>query len=270
MKIIENKIKKIHLFNLFLFLQLVSYFLVSTNSSIGIEIEQSHDKDDKFSIPLIINDNYDLKPKVLSLIDLKKKESEKFFEDVEKQLIKKNILALENEIDATLFKIYSISNQERALIDYKNSITIPLLKGKDLEKKKVIGKLDYQSNILNQYAQVFIDHFGKRFNSENKYFEVEIIYSQHTILMKFKIVPTPSKHSDCIEWKQQGDKELLRTIAALQFENLSDNLFIQKDVKGFEEDFFYVAKPNQYKSWHQALAYLDLSEFIQALHNSNL
>ena len=88
--------------------------------------------------------------------------------------------------------------------------------------------------------------------------------------MKFKIVPTPSKHSDCAEWKQQGDKELLRTITALQFENLSDNLFIQKDVKGFEEDFFYVAKPNQYKSWHQALAYLDLSEFIQALHNSNL
>ena len=266
----DNAVNIIYILQAFFNSNLFSYFLVSTNSSIGIEREQSHDKDDKFSIPLIINDNYDLKPKVLSLIDLKKKESEKFFEDVEKQLIKKNILALENEIDATLFKIYSISNQERALIDYKNSITIPLLKGKDLEKKKVIGKLDYQSNILNQYAQVFIDHFGKRFNSENKYFEVEIIYSQHTILMKFKIVPTPSKHSDCAEWKQQGDKELLRTITALQFENLSDNLFIQKDVKGFEEDFFYVAKPNQYKSWHQALAYLDLSEFIQALHNSNL
>ena len=39
---------------------------------------------------------------------------------------------------------------------------------------------------------------------------------------------------------------------------------MQKDVKGFEEDFFYIAKPNQYKSWHPALAYLDLSEFIEA------
>jgi hypothetical protein len=53
--------------------------------------------------------------------------------------------------------------------------------------------------------------------------------------------------------------------------NLSDNLFIQKDIKGFEEDFFYIAKPNQYKSWHPALAHLDLFEFINQLHkNTNV
>jgi hypothetical protein len=48
----------------------------------------------------------------------------------------------------------------------------------------------------------------------------------------------------------------------LSFENVGQDLFIQKDIKGFENDGFYVIKPNEYKSWHPALAYLDLSEFI--------
>ena len=67
----------------------------------------------------------------------------------------------------------------------------------------------------------------------------------------------------------EGDKKLLQRILNFNFENSSDNLYLQKDIKGFEENFFYVAKPNQYKSWHPALAYLDLGEFIDALHNLN-
>jgi hypothetical protein len=86
--------------------------------------------------------------------------------------------------------------------------------------------------------------------------------------MYFRVIPNKSKSTNNIIWSQKGYKELLSTFTRLSFENVGQNLFIQKDIKGFENDGFYVIKPNEYKSWHPALAYLDLSEFIEALHNS--
>ena len=44
-----------------------------------------------------------------------------------------------------------------------------------------------------------------------------------------------------------------------------ENLFIQKDIKGFEADGFYVVKPNEYKNWHEAIGYLDFYEFDKAI-----
>ena len=90
------------------------------------------------------------------------------------------------------------------------------------------------------------------------------------IIIKFKIIPEPSKEKDLVKWSNIDNKKLIINLTKLGFENLSDNLFLQKDIKGFEEDYFYIAKPNQYKSWHSALAHLDLSEFINELYKNNM
>src|SRR5690606_24073921 len=132
------------------------------------------------------------------------------------------------------------------------------------KSERVIREIEYESDFLEEYAQVFIDHFGKRFNGDGHFFEVEIVHSRHTILMKFKVVPQPSNHPNGISWSQERDQYLLIALAKMGIEHLSDNLYLQKDIKGLEDDYFYVAKPNQYKSWHPALAHLDLSEFIEA------
>ncbi|GIZ07824.1 N-6 DNA methylase [Flavobacterium sp. UMI-01] len=239
-----------------------SYFILKTGSSIGIEREQTHDEE-KWEVPYVSSE------KLVKQVNKVEEISRKLFAN----LMQDNFLKseLENEkikIEEELYNLFELSKQEENLINYTNYITIPLLKGKDLERKKVISKIAYKGSILEDYAQVFISHFENRFNSDNKYFEVEILYSNHTILMKFKVIPENSKEKNKILWKKEGDKELLKNISNLSFENLSHNLFMQKDVKGFEEDFFYIAKPNQFKSWHPAMAYLDLSEFIDALHNS--
>lgn len=239
-----------------------AYFIIQNGSSTGIEREQTHDEE-KWEVPYVSSE------KLVKQVNKVEEISSKLFAN----LMQDNFLKseLENEkikIEEELYNLFGLSKQEENLINYTNTITIPLLKGKDLERKKVISKIVYKGSVLEDYAQVFINHFGNRFNSDNKYFEVEILYSNYTILMKFKVIPETSKEKNKILWKKEGDKELLKNISNLSFENLSHNLFMQKDVKGFDEDFFYIAKPNQYKSWHPALAYLDLAEFIDALHNS--
>ena len=166
------------------------------------------------------------------------------------------IKSYDDIIDNFLLKLYHISSQEKSLIKYAQDITIPLLKGNASQRKKIISSINYTDSYIEKYAEVFINHFKERF----KTFGIEISWSKHIVLMKFW---TNSK-SNQIKWTNIHNKELVRIISKLGFENLSDNLFLQKDIKGFEEEFFYIAKPNQYKSWHTALAYLDLAEFIEA------
>ena len=244
-----------------------NYFITHTASSIGIEREQIHIKE-KLDIPYNSSDH------LVKLYTKIEKYSKEYYGLVDEVFNRNNKYALQKEIqnlNEEVINLYNLSNQEKSLVDYTNSVTIPLLKGNNVQSKKVIKKLPYQSNILNSYAQIFIDHFRKRFNSDGHFFEVEIIHSKHIILMKFKVVSEPSKFENSIEWNKKGNKELLKNITDLGFENLSDNLYLQKDIKGFEPDYFYIAKPNQYKSWHSALAYLDLLEFINELHkNSNI
>ena len=44
-----------------------------------------------------------------------------------------------------------------------------------------------------------------------------------------------------------------------------ESLFIQKDIKGFEPNGFYIVKPNEYKNWHKSIGYLDFYEFDKAI-----
>lgn len=240
-----------------------SYYILSNGSSTGIEREETHDEE-KWRVPFSINSN------LIELYDNVEKLSYQFYSnEIFDNFIKAQLEESIKNIDNELTNSFKLSTQEKSLIDYTNNITIPLLKGKDLDRKNVISKIEYLDKYLNNYAQVFIDHFGKRFNTHGNYFEVEIVWSMYIIMMKFKIIPDTSKDVDSIVWNKNEDKQLISTITQLGFENLSDNLFLQKDIKGFEEDYFYIAKPNQYKSWHPALAYLDLSEFIEAFFKIN-
>lgn len=241
-----------------------SYYTIATGSSSGIEREQTHDEE-KWKIPF--NENESL----ISHYDIVEETSQKIHNTtMHDGFLKKQLEDSIENLNAEVINLFEPSNQERDLINYTNTVTIPLLKGKDIEKNKVISKIKYKDDLLKKYCRIFIEHFGKRFNSGGHYFEVEVQWSDFLIMIKFKIIPEPSKEQDLIKWSKLDNKELIISLTKLGFENLSDNLFLQKDIKGFEEDYFYISKPNQYKSWHSALAHLDLSEFIEAFFKINI
>lgn len=246
---------------------LFSYFMLQTNSSLGIERKQSHDKDDKFAMPIVYDKNdVEFIRKVDRLEELISKKYDNVFMDYQFLIIDEEINLLLEEVELLLINQYKLNNQEKSLVDYTLNISIPLRTNKRYDA--IFRKLILNDIVLENYATIYLDHFGTIYNKEGHFFEVEIIHSNHTIAMYFRVIPNKSKSTKKIIWTQKGYKELLSTFTRLSFENVGQNLFIQKDIKGFESDGFYVIKPNEYKSWHPALAYLDLSEFIEALHNS--
>ena len=64
---------------------------------------------------------------------------------------------------------------------------------------------------------------------------------------------------------EKSDIKLLEKVASFGFEEITEKLFIQKDIRGFEKDGFYIIKPNEKKLWHKAIAYLDVDEIMDAI-----
>lgn len=243
---------------------LFSYFLIQTNSSIGIEREQTHDREDKFSMPVAYtspdpNLSELLGNLTMALVDFDKRD----FYDSKKQDLQRTITAIHQSIDLRLYQLYSLTLQERALISYAIDIVIPSLNNKRIGRKPINDKA-----FLRQYAEVFIRHFNNIYNIAGNYFEVEIAESTYAIGMYFKVIESPSQHQNQIFWNTTTFEKLLSIFSTLSYSNISINLFMQKDIKGFEADGFYIIKPNERKCWHEAVAYLDLSEIIDAIHQT--
>lgn len=68
-----------------------------------------------------------------------------------------------------------------------------------------------------------------------------------------------------IQWVESESSKILLFLAKLGTEKITDRLFIQKDVRGFEKDGFYIVKPNEKRLWHKAIGHLDVNEFADAM-----
>jgi hypothetical protein len=82
--------------------------------------------------------------------------------------------------------------------------------------------------------------------------------------MFFKVIPI-DKEKQTISWVRSKNDQILKLISSLGIRKVTDKLFIQKDIRGFEKEGFYIIKPNEIKLWHKAIAYLDLDEFVDAI-----
>ncbi|MCP4220955.1 MAG: hypothetical protein GY765_40375, partial [bacterium] len=178
----------------------------------------------------------------------------------QKEILDKEFPPLLEELNQTTVDAFALSQKEKALVDYSIEISIPLISGRNPQmlSRKTPGAL------LDEYAGIFNDHFGKYFNDSDSYFSAEIHRTPYIVGIIFKVSQQPpASPIQLIDCDYHGP--LFEKILNLGFSNVSNDIFIQKDVKGFEKDSFYVIKPNQYRLWHPAIAYLDLSEFSDAI-----
>lgn len=170
---------------------------------------------------------------------------------------------LEKQIDERIYDIYKLDNTEKDVIDYAYEISIPTLTG---GKKHKINK-EPDKDDLNKYAQIFSDHFNNIFDGP-QFFQTKIYRTEFFIAMKFEVVSKRSPNPiDFIDDKDFNT--VINVLGISSFEKISE-LYIQRDVKGFEESYFYVIKPKERRLWHKAVARLDLAEFIAAMFRSKL
>jgi hypothetical protein len=241
--------------------ELNSYWALQTASFVGIKQERSHD-DEKFSFPFLqIPNSEDLYKRINILKAKLDGLKNNILSSCDAAKIEQEIESLISEIDQFIHNALNLSPIEQELLNYAKNIIIPSIK----YKFDVITAIA-DVNILADYANLFIERFASNFEKIDKKFIVEIWHTKQIIGMFFKVI-SKTEYNTPIEWKdkQQDTNGILQKIIDLGITKITDQLFIQKDIRGFEKDYFYIFKPNEKRLWHKAVGYLDVEEFADAI-----
>lgn len=248
-----------------------SYLSIQTFSSVGIERENAKEFE-ILSLPYVAldKDYYETLERLYKLRD--QKEKSMLLNANELYNIDKTIEDESNACNSNIKNMLNLTVVDDDIVDYALNVsrTIIHINSAGIEKKKelmhncpLFKALNAQDTILKDYAQVYIDRFANSFNRNGKRFTVEILYSKQVIGMYFKVIDENLFINDIVYTSDNED--LLPTIIALTSQKLTDALFVQKDVRGFEKEYFYIFKPNEKRLWHKAIAYLDVNEFDDAM-----
>lgn len=230
-----------------------AYYNLLTFSSSGIEREETHDTE-KFGVPYCSG--------LANTVKIIENRAAEFYNATMRDAYKERQMNL--KIDSLEDKIcngFDCSDVERDLIDYALQVSIPLaVKSKGYQC--VFDAMPLNAKMLRDYASVYINHFAKSFNRNGKRFVVEILHSNSVIGMYFKVIDEKKFTKEIV---QRKDDIVLSIMARLSSEKITEELFVQKDIRGFERDYFYIFKPNEKRLWHKAIAHLDVEEFADAM-----
>jgi hypothetical protein len=259
----SNDVKSLSVMSALLNSKFFSYFALQTFSSAGIEREQSHD-DEKWTTPYIYSSEIYSKYKEVEKLIGRLNNEKKVLYDEKAEIDLKNKL---ESLNTSIYKEFNISNAEKSLIDYTNNIIIPVqMQHTGFEDNFKAFELKEFS--IEKYAQIFIDRFKPSLDNEQQEFIVEIWHSNQVIGMFFKVIPKQKNQKD-IFWVSKKKEDLLATAIKLSTRKITDKLFVQKDFRGFEKEFFYIFKPNEKRLWHEAIGYQDVDEFMDAVLKTN-
>ncbi|MCL2329182.1 MAG: SAM-dependent methyltransferase [Bacteroidetes bacterium] len=253
----------------FLLSDLYSYLAINTFASIGIEREKAEIYD-KFSVPYVTCEIV----KLVEFIENAKAEQYNLkqqaqFDSIKNSKIQKEIDNAQKEINTEILKALNFNEIEKSLLDYALNINRPLITRPRTQKNKyeVLSKLQkaLSKQEIIDYANVYLNRFKRNIDNNERKFVVRVWHTNQLLGMFFEVVPTDTPDENGIVWENVTDKQILSLIIQLSSEKITDRLFIQKDIRGFEKDRFYIFKPNEKRLWHKAIAYLDAEEFMDAI-----
>lgn len=250
----DDKLNVLYDINVILCSSLFAYYALKLCSSIGIEREQTQDEE-------IVKMWYFKIPDIVAKAQkIEKYQTNKHI--LQNQAIKE--ISIRQQCDEIVIPSLSLTEEEKELLNYANEITIPIqMRHKGFNKLLLPCK--NKDKTLNDYAQLFINRFQSNLSNEKQKFIVEILHTNQIIGMFFKLIPV-SEYVNNIVWVDNKDiSEILPFIVEVSSEKITDRLFVQKDVRGFEKDNFYIFKPNEKRLWHKAIGYLDVNEFADAI-----
>ncbi len=264
----ENTLKELYSY---LISKLYLYYQYLTSSSWGIATRPAIRLEEYLSFPyrelsITERDN---------LVDLTNSFLQPFFEYYNKDfsmgepLVDCNIL---NIINDKINALYEISEVDEDLLDYVFEVS--RFQFQESKQHKVLNFRNKEDD-LKRYSEVFLKEFSNIYNNES--LKIEVYPLNHFIAINFRFIKDKPIKGDqiTIVYEDINAKEVLSFISnSLSIWNITDcknpknNIYIQKDIKGFEHDSFYIIKPNEYKCWHRAMAWYDVAEIKDAIEKA--
>lgn len=242
--------------------KLYTYFQFLTSSAWGIATRPEVKLEEHLNFPYCLK-LHESKTKILQIV-------EQIFETH-----KKNVFGLNNsslnrcveELNQIINKTYSISSVESDIIDY--SLEISRYQFQESKQALIVRKIQNDEKALSRYAEVFIKEFESLYDGE--YLRIDVFPLDIFIAINFVFQKDePFKKINIINDKTD-EGEIFKILSSnLSITKKTNDLFIQKDIKGFEDNSFYIIKPNEYKCWHRAMAWYDVAEIKEAIESAEI
>lgn len=258
---------------------LAKYYLFLISSAWGIGTRPAIRFDDEYlSIPFKSPENKN-KEELISLVNKFIKPYQEFYTTFKLGKPKINELAL-LKINRLINDLYGIIDYEKDLINYALNISRYQFQE---SKQNLVSDFTYTDEthyrninfVLQEYASVYVKEFQNIYTDEH--IQVEVYTLDHFIALNFVFSNKKPESNIIYPKERKSEREVLNRLATnLSISQITDNedptknLFIQKDIKGFEENSFYIIKPNEYKCWHKAMAWYDVAEFKEAIQEAEL
>ena len=182
------------------------------------------------------------------------------------------------KINGLIAEIYEIKDYEKDLIDY--ALNVSRYQFQESKQDLVTDFTHFNFNhyrnqdfVLQKYAEVYLNEIGNLY--EDEFIQIEIYILDYFIAMNFVLLNVEPEEKIIYPKDKFDEKEVLQRLAdnlsISQITNTRDplkNLYLQKDIKGFENNSFYIIKPNEYKCWHRAIAWYDVAEFRNTIEQA--
>ena len=157
---------------------------------------------------------------------------------------------------------FRLSNNE--FVDYALRIQIPQLTGyDDYEAYRAVEVKDLES-----YSKLFFEYLSAIFATSEKYMSVNAYPQIAKHYSAVEIVLLGKRPQEWFQIRDDGNS-IKEALAKFSAHRINDLFFELKDVIYFEENSFYIIKPNHYKNWHPAIARLDLAEVVDQILSRN-
>lgn len=254
--------------------KLYSYLILCLGSSAGVDRSRVN-FDEILAMPFIESKKVSSLSKEIQ--ELEEKRFNTFF-DSESFSLDNKILEKRDDLDETIFDLFDLSDSEKSLVKYAHDVSIPVFFRKELNVNqpkifKEIRNNEYDIEYLKKYTNVFYNHFSARYDNDHRYFIVNIYVTNFYIGIDFKIEMKDQTRRADERIRFFFDTEfsqMINLIGSISMYEVSKNLYIQQDFRGFNKSSFYVIKPSGARYWHEANAYADLSEFVRALFSKEV
>lgn len=250
---------------------LSTYYLFLISAAWGVGTRPAIRFDDEFLSFPFAQSSKEINNKLIDLVKQFLKPHEEFYRQFNLGEPQRNNTVL-NQINHVINELYGIKDYEKDLIDYV--LDVSRYQFQESKQHLFTKAIDSNQEFLENYANIYIQEFEKVYDDE--FVQVEVYPLNYFIALNFVFLDKKPKKRIIYPGKND-EKEVLKRLANnLSVEQITDNqdptknLFVQKDIKGFESNSFYIIKPNEYKCWHRAIAWYDIAEFKEAIQKAEL
>lgn len=247
-----------------------TYYQFLTSAAWGVGTRPAIRLEEQLSFPYVLPNN-EIQNNLIELVDNFLDIFKEFYKDFNLGEPKRDN-KFYDKINSIINDLYEIKSYEKDLINYV--LEVSRYQFQESKQQKFIKKIDNDKDFLEKYAEVYFEEFEKIYDDE--FMQVEIYPLNHFIALNFVFLNEKTEER-IIYPDKKDEKEVLKRLAnnlsisqITSANDISKNLFIQKDIKGFEKDSFYIIKPNEFKCWHRAMAWYDVAEFKETIEVSEL